>query len=83
LGVWSRPDGSRAETNPNHAGFLYDPYHPVIVRPILVPAYLILINSGRLGRLGRLVGARVEASEPGSVKAAVSAGCCTNLGCLK
>lgn len=34
-------------------GILLDTF---VVRPILVPAYLILLNSGRLGRLGRLLG---------------------------
>jgi putative drug exporter of the RND superfamily len=36
-------------------GVLLDTF---IVRPILVPSYLILVNSGRFGRLGRYLGAR-------------------------
>jgi RND superfamily putative drug exporter len=34
-------------------GILLDTF---VVRPILVPAYLIILNSGRLGRLGRWLG---------------------------
>jgi len=29
-----------------------------VIRPVMVPAYLILLHSGRFGRLGRLLGAR-------------------------
>ena len=36
-------------------GVLLDTF---VVRPILVPAWLILLNSGRLGALGRLLGAQ-------------------------
>ena len=36
------------------AGVLLDTF---VIRPILVPAYLILLNSGRFGSLGRLLGA--------------------------
>ncbi|MEO1997663.1 MAG: MMPL family transporter, partial [Planctomycetaceae bacterium] len=36
-------------------GVLLDTF---IIRPIMVPAYLILLHSGRFGRLGRLLGAR-------------------------
>lgn len=35
-------------------GVLLDTF---VVRPVLVPAYLILVNSGRLGRLGTFLGA--------------------------
>jgi len=38
-------------------GVLLDTF---VVRPILVPAYLILVNSGRFGRLGMYLGARRE-----------------------
>lgn len=38
-------------------GVLLDTF---IVRPILVPAYLILVNSGRLGRLSPYLGAKRE-----------------------
>ncbi|HEY2154729.1 MAG TPA: MMPL family transporter, partial [Isosphaeraceae bacterium] len=38
-------------------GVLLDTF---VVRPILVPAYLILVNSGRFGRLSRYLGARHE-----------------------
>ena len=38
-------------------GVLLDTF---IVRPILVPAYLILVNNRRLGRLGIYLGARRE-----------------------
>jgi RND superfamily putative drug exporter len=38
-------------------GVLLDTF---IVRPILVPAYLVFVNSGRLGRLGPYLGARRE-----------------------
>ncbi|MFK7819572.1 MAG: MMPL family transporter [Planctomycetaceae bacterium] len=40
------------------SGVLLDTF---VVRPILVPAYLILLHSGRLGRLGDFLGAKVEA----------------------
>jgi putative drug exporter of the RND superfamily len=40
-------------------GVLLDTF---IVRPILVPAYLILLYSGRFGRLGRFLGAPAEAN---------------------
>lgn len=36
-------------------GILLDTF---IVRPLLVPSYLVLVNSGRLGKLGRLLGGR-------------------------
>ncbi|WP_437185030.1 MMPL family transporter [Planctomicrobium sp. SH668] len=36
-------------------GVLLDTF---VVRPILVPSYLILLHSGRFGRLGRLLGAQ-------------------------
>ena len=36
-------------------GVLLDTF---VVRPILVPSYLILLHSGRLGRVGALLGAR-------------------------
>jgi RND superfamily putative drug exporter len=38
-------------------GVLLDTF---IVRPIMVPAYLILLYSGRFGWLGRYLGAPVE-----------------------
>ena len=38
-------------------GVLLDTF---VVRPVLVPAYLVLLNSGRLGTLGRLLGAATE-----------------------
>ncbi|HUG90190.1 MAG TPA: MMPL family transporter [Planctomycetaceae bacterium] len=38
-------------------GVLLDTF---VVRPILVPAYLILLNSGRFGVLGRWLGAQVD-----------------------
>lgn len=37
-----------------------------VVRPILVPAYLIMLNSGRLGWFGDLLGAVREVKEPDS-----------------
>jgi uncharacterized membrane protein YdfJ with MMPL/SSD domain len=44
-------------------GVLLDTF---VVRPILVPAYLVLLNSGRFGRLGPLLGAMPEPkTEPG------------------
>ncbi|MFN0196107.1 MAG: MMPL family transporter [Planctomycetaceae bacterium] len=47
-------------------GVLLDTF---VVRPILVPAYLILLYSGRLGFLGRLLGAKpaAETDEPTSI----------------
>ena len=36
-------------------GVLLDTF---VIRPVMVPAYLILLHSGRFGRLGRLLGAR-------------------------
>lgn len=42
------------------AGVLIDTF---VVRPILVPAYLVLINNGRLGRSARWLGARPAAAE--------------------
>ena len=45
-------------------GVLLDTF---VVRPILVPAYLILLHSGRFGHLGRYLGASVASrSEAGS-----------------
>jgi len=38
-------------------GVLLDTF---VVRPLLVPAWLVLIHGGRLGRLGRWLGARPE-----------------------
>ncbi|VAX37931.1 FIG00929111: hypothetical protein [hydrothermal vent metagenome] len=38
-------------------GVLLDTF---VVRPILVPAYLILLHSGRFGPLGKFLGARVD-----------------------
>jgi RND superfamily putative drug exporter len=38
-------------------GVLLDTF---VVRPILVPAYLVLVNDGRLGRLGLFLGAKRE-----------------------
>jgi RND superfamily putative drug exporter len=40
-------------------GVLLDTF---VVRPILVPAYLVVVNNGRLGRLGAYLGARRELS---------------------
>lgn len=40
-------------------GVLLDTF---VVRPVLVPAYLILLYQGRFGRLGKLLGADVEVS---------------------
>ncbi len=48
-------------------GVLLDTF---VVRPILVPAFLVLLYSGRLGLLGRLLGARTE--EPETVSQAPS-----------
>ncbi len=42
-------------------GVLLDTF---VVRPILVPAYLILLHSGRFGTLGRLLGAGNASPEP-------------------
>lgn len=42
-----------------------------VVRPILVPAYLILLNSGRFGRLGEFMGAKT-ASDDSPVESNVS-----------
>ena len=43
-------------------GVLLDTF---VVRPLLVPAYLIMLHSGRLGRLGAWLGARpLKAVEP-------------------
>ncbi len=33
-----------------------------LVRPVLVPAYLVLVNSGRFGRFSRVLGAAKEDS---------------------
>lgn len=41
-------------------GVLLDTF---VVRPILVPAYLILLHSGRFGTLGRVLGAKEETSQ--------------------
>ena len=43
------------------AGVLLDTF---VVRPILVPAYLIMLHSGRLGQFGKFLGARPPASTP-------------------
>jgi RND superfamily putative drug exporter len=43
------------------SGVLLDTF---VVRPILVPAYLILLHSGRLGRLGDFLGANVDPVPP-------------------
>ena len=42
-------------------GVLLDTF---VVRPILVPAYLVLLNSGRFGRLGPLLGALPQPKSP-------------------
>ena len=47
-------------------GVLLDTF---VVRPILVPAYLVLVHSGRLGKIGTLLGGpstepNVDAAEP-------------------
>ncbi len=42
-----------------------------VVRPVLVPAYLVLINSGRMGPLGRWLGALPEVVNPEPVAASV------------
>jgi RND superfamily putative drug exporter len=41
-------------------GVLLDTF---VVRPILVPSYLILVNSGRFGRLGKYLGAKRAPAE--------------------
>uniref|UniRef100_A0A7C2JZK1 MMPL family transporter n=1 Tax=Schlesneria paludicola TaxID=360056 RepID=A0A7C2JZK1_9PLAN len=42
-------------------GVLLDTF---VVRPILVPAYLVLLHSGRFGPLGKLLGAKPVTSKP-------------------
>jgi RND superfamily putative drug exporter len=49
-------------------GVLLDTF---VVRPVLVPAYLVLLHSGRLGPLGRWLGAKTLPAETAS---AVTAG---------